>query len=318
MYQAHIASSTFDCTEGSIPIMPLSRNAKSMVTLPAYDPLWDIDALPLTYSASKRYSFLLEAEKEAIEKCLPSCCVLNSTVVELWYAVHNKSKLGPHTEMGITVSASCEGVHFGYTPFSYVTQDAAMDYFRLQGFPHKKAYIRTLEHGSVYQNQKLNGMDDYFSFLITRNGYLLHTATGKFSDSLLDLDSLDYGISRAQANLKISTNCDLSNTVWQLVYRPQIKDGEDYCLYRDTIRTSKAEDINWLFNATPFDSMAHYLPFKKLIGMVSYCYDAKLPLAKTIWMKKVARTKDDIEKYCMYGIPYENGMRSQYPVCYGI
>jgi hypothetical protein len=92
----------------------------------------------------------------------------------------------------------------------YLTQDAAVDAGRVLGFPKKEAFIRVLEHGGnpdngygVYDGK--NYQFDYFSFLMIRNGYVIHSATGKYDDAELSARPAFYGNTEyGRLNMKVS------------------------------------------------------------------------------------------------------------------
>ncbi len=306
-----------------MPAPPLEREERSRINCSVHDPLWDIDAFPLTYTNSRRFAFAYEADEKDLKRCLPACCSLEDDVVEFWYADHNHTRLGPYREMGVTVAASCEGRRFGYDPFRYGTQDMALDAGRVLGFPNKTAYIRTLEHGGSWDDGCGPSGREYFSFMISRNGYVIHSVTGKYSGSKIsDLprmpvfhDKSDWG----SGNLKITTNSDLSQTLWQLTYLPSLWNGKS-CLQvkTETIRTAQASDINWFMQATPFDNVGHLLPAKQLLCLFSYDFDLIMPPAQVIWSQVIERTAAEIEQHCIYETAFYYGMRSHFPRIYGV
>ena len=108
----------------------------------------------------------------------------------------------------------------------YLTQDAAIDAGRVLGFPKKEAFIRVVEHGGapddgygVYDTKIYQF--DYFSFLMIRNGYVIHSATGKYDDADLSAKPKFYGnTDYGRMNMKVVTAPDISSSEWQLVYLP--------------------------------------------------------------------------------------------------
>jgi hypothetical protein len=306
-----------------LPALPLEREEKSRIICSVHDPLWDIDAYPLTYTNSRRFAFVYEADETNLKRCLPECCLLEDDVVEFWYGDHNHTRLGPYREMGVTIAASHNGVKFGYDPFRYGTLDAALDAGRVLGFPNKAAYIRTLEHGGKWDDgYELPGREN-FSVMTSRNGYVIHSATGTYSgNKISDLPRVpifhgknDWG----WGGMKITTNSDLSQTLWQLTRVPAVLEGE-ICmqLKKDSITTAQASDINWFMQASPFDNLGHMLPAKKLLGLFSYDYDGIIPPAQVIWSQVIQRTPAEIEQHCIYETAFHYGMRSHFPKLNGL
>ncbi|HWI55115.1 MAG TPA: acetoacetate decarboxylase family protein [Desulfobacteria bacterium] len=312
-----------------MPAPPLERNEKSRIVYGVADPTWDIDALPLTYTNSRWFAFCYEADEKDLKRCLPEVVTLEDDVVEFWYVEHQNTRLGPYGEFGVTVSASYNGTKFGYYPYMYLTSSAGVNAGRVLGFPKKMSFIRCLEHGGGWDDgynescRTVGPNRTFFSFLMSRNGYLIHTATGKYTGtSMSDLSRIpmfygkeDWG----RGNLKIVSDGDLQTTRWQLTHLPSKIEGKHrFQVKPDTISTAQPEDINWFMQATPFDNMGHMLPAKKLIGLVSYNFDLIIPPAEILWTKTVTRTPEEITKYCMNETPYRFGMRHTFPKPYGI
>ena len=141
--------------------------------------------------------------------------------------------LGPYGEMGVTVAASHKAgdgrtLYAGYYPYMYLTQDSAIDAGRVLGFPKKEAFIRVLEHGGAPDDgygvmDGKNYQFDYFSFLMIRNGYVIHSTTGKYDDADLSAKPKFYGNTEyGRMNMKVVTAPDISKSEWQLVYLPSL------------------------------------------------------------------------------------------------
>jgi hypothetical protein len=213
---------------GEIPPSPVDRDEKTAFIYSLVDPIWDIDTLPLTYTNSRWSAFFYRADEKQLRRVLPDCLELEDDVVEFWYVDHNHTMLGPYGEMGVTVAASHKAgdgrtLYAGYYPYMYLTQDAAIDAGRVLGFPKKEAFIRVLEHGGapddgygVYDTKIYQF--DYFSFLMIRNGYVIHSTTGKYDDADLSAKPKFYGNTEyGRMNMKVVTAPDISESRWELV-----------------------------------------------------------------------------------------------------
>jgi hypothetical protein len=218
---------------GEIPPKPVDRDEKTAFIYSLVDPIWDIDTLPLTYTNSRWSAFFYRADEKQLRRVLPDCLELEDDIVEFWYVDHNHTMLGPYGEMGVTIAASHKAgdgrtLYAGYYPYMYLTQDAAIDAGRVLGFPKKEAFIRVLEHGGapddgygVYDTKIYQF--NYFSFLMIRNGYVLHSATGKYDDADLPAKPKFYGNTEyGRMNMKVVTSPDVLESRWELVYLPSL------------------------------------------------------------------------------------------------
>jgi acetoacetate decarboxylase len=177
---------------GEVPKPPAHRAEKTAFIGVLADPLWDIDTLPLTYTNSRWSAFFYRADEKHLLRVVPECLDIEDDVVEFWHVDHNHTMLGPYGEMGVTRGLEPQGrrretYYSGYYPYMHLTQDAAIDAGRVLGFPKNEAFIRVLEHGGapddgygVYDTKVYQF--DYFSFLMIRNGYVIHSATGHDDD----------------------------------------------------------------------------------------------------------------------------------------
>jgi len=310
---------------GEVPKQPLARDEKSRIIYGVVDPVWDIDTLPLTYTNSRWFAFIYEADEKDLKKVLPEPLKLEDNVVEFWYVDHDNTRLGPYLEMGLTVAASYEGTKAGYYPYMYLTQDSAVDAGRVLGFPKKMAMIRCLEHGSKtgkWDDGYEKPGNDFFSFMMSRNGYVIHSATGEYSgNSIGDLSRkpIFYGKTDwGRMNMKIITDGNLKRTEWQLAHLPSEWEGKHrFQLKMDTVKVAQADDINWFSQGTPFDNMCAMVPVKKLIGLVSYSFDLIIPPAEVLWNKVYERSDADLA-LCAQETMYKYGMRHKFPKPYGV
>ncbi|MCS5695027.1 acetoacetate decarboxylase family protein [Desulfofundulus thermocisternus] len=308
---------------GEVPAMPLERDEKSRIEFPIVDPIFDIDGVPVYYTNSRWCAFVYEADEKDLKKVLPEPLKLEDDVVEFWYVLHHHTRLGPYYEFGITISASYEGYKGGYYPYMYLTSDAGVEAGRVLGFPKKMAFIRVLEHGGKWDDGIEPPGNDYFSFLIARRGYVMHTATGKYSgNKITDLARLpmfygkkDWG----RFNYRILSSSDLSETIHQLTFLPSEYEGiHRFQLQMDTIRTAQADDINWFSQGTPYDNFAAMVPVKKLIGLVSFTFNLIIPAAQVLWTKKVTRSTPEDFAHCLKAKPYKYGMAHRFPKPIGV
>ncbi len=311
--------------DGTLVKYPLERDPKTIICQGVADPVFDIDILPLTYSNSRWFAFIYQADEKDLKKVLPEPLQLEDDVVEFWYVDHNHTMLGPYLEMGVTVAASYGGYKGGYYPYMYLSQDSAVFAGREPfGFPKKIAYISCLEHGGKKDNGWEPPGKEFFSFMLERRGYLIHTATGRYSgNKMSDLPRLPvfYGKTDwGRLNYRMVTYPDLTKTEYNLTYLDSLWQGvHRFQLKPDSIKTATAKDIRtWYLASTPFDNVGALIPVKELIGLVSFSFDLIIPPASIIWKKEVTRSADEVAKFCTMGEPYRYSMRHRFPKPYGV
>ena len=186
------------------------------------------------------------------------------------------------------------------------------------GLPKKSAYITVLEHGEK-MGYKRWGQEKpgrrFFSFMIERNGYLLHTATGEYtSNKIADLP-LYYGKKGwVLFSYRLNTEPDLSKTTIDLVSTGSGIGGM-FQIKPWTVDVALAKDIRtWAMQASPWDNMGALMPAKELIGLLSYNFDRLYPSAQSVlWSKEISRTPEEIAEFCTYGEPYRYSMRHNFP-----
>jgi hypothetical protein len=324
---------------GEIPPSPVDRDEKTAFIYSLVDPIWDIDTLPLTYTNSRWSAFFYRADEKQLRRVLPDCLELEDDIVEFWYVDHNHTMLGPYGEMGVTVAASHKAgdgrtLYAGYYPYMYLTQDAAIDAGRVLGFPKKEAFIRVLEHGGA-PDAGYGVMDgknyqfDYFSFLMIRNGYVLHSATGKYDDADLSAKPKFYGNTEyGRMNMKVVTAPDISTSEWQLVYlpslvtkdlatamgRPDSEGSHRFQVKPESIRTASPASINWFMQATPYDNLGHELPPKEMIGLMTFSFDLIIPAGEVPWTETYTRDAT----WAGAAKPYRFGLRHRFPKPIGL
>ncbi|MGD9695931.1 MAG: acetoacetate decarboxylase family protein [Thermoleophilia bacterium] len=324
---------------GEIPPSPVDRDEKTAIIYPLVDPLWDIDTLPLTYTNSRWSAFFYRADEKALRRVIPDFLDLEDDVVEYWYVDHNNTGLGPYGEFGVTVSASHRGgdgkvTYAGYYPYMYLTQDSAIDAGRVLGFPKKEAFIRVLEHGGAPDDGYgvLDGKNyhfDHFSFLLIRNGYVLHSATGKYDDADLSAKPKFYGnTDYGRFNVKVVTAPDLSRSEWQLVHlgslvdkelataigRPDAEGSHRFQIKPESIRTAGPDSINWFSQATPYDNLNHELPVQELIGLTTFSFDLIIPAGEVLHTESYERDAT----WAGAAKPYRYGLRHRFPKPVGL
>ncbi|HWI55114.1 MAG TPA: acetoacetate decarboxylase family protein [Desulfobacteria bacterium] len=314
--------------DGSLVKLPIERDPRSIVTQSLVDPVFDIDILPLTYSNSRWYAFFYRVDEKLLKALVPEPLTLEDDVVEFWYVDHNHTNLGPYLEMGITVAASYNGKKGGYYPYMYLSQDSAIDAGREPfGFPKKSAYFTILEHGE-HGGYKRSGFEPagnrFYSFMLERNGYIIHSATGQYSSKNLgDLKAKpvfygqpDWG----RWNYRMITEPDLTKTTYNLTYLDSEWEGKHrFQIKPHTVDVATDKDIRtWFMQATPFDNMGALCPVAELIGLVAYNFDLIIPAATIEWTKEVTRTPEEILKYCTFGEGYKYSMRHRFPMPIGI
>jgi hypothetical protein len=215
----------------------------------------------------------------------------------------------------------------------YLTQDAAIDAGRVLGFPKKEAFIRVLEHGGApddgYGLETKQYQFDYYSFLMIRNGYVLHSATGKYDDADLPAKPKFYGnTDYGRMNMKVVTAPDLSESRWELVYlpslvtkdlatamgRPDSEGSHRFQVKPESIRTSSAGQINWFMQATPYDNLGHELPPKEMIGLMTFSFDLIIPAGEVPWTETYTRDAT----WAGAAKPYRFGLRHRFPKPVGL
>ena len=324
---------------GEIPPSPVDRDEKTAFIYSLVDPVWDIDVLPLTYTNSRWSAFFYRCDEKHLRRVLPDCLELEDDVVEFWYVDHNNTMLGPYGEMGVTVAASHKAgdgrtLYAGYYPYMYLTQDAAIDAGRVLGFPKKEAFIRVLEHGGAPDDgygvmDGKNYQFDYFSFLMIRNGYVIHSATGKYDDADLSAKPKFYGNTEyGRMNMKVVTAPDISSSEWQLVYlpstvtkelatlmgRPDSEGSHRFQVKPESIRTASPGNINWFMQATPYDNLGHEMPPKEMIGLMTFSFDLIIPAGEVPWTETYTRDAT----WAGAAKPYRSGLRHRFPKPIGL
>lgn len=328
--------------DGTLIPLPVDRDIKTIIEQGVVDPVFDIDILPLTYTNSRWSAFAYEADEKDLNHVLPEPLVLEDDVVEFWYVDHNSTMLGPYLEFGVTVSSSYtapDGTKYygGYYPYMYLSQDSAVFAGREPfGFPKKFAYITILEHGGRkfdgYQDPNLERTrgatasfgNDFFSFMMERRGWIIHTATGRYSDRPLERKPYFYGRTEyGRFNMRLETNPDLTWSEYNLTYLasdwPPGSGKHRFQLKPESVRTAVAEDIRtWFLQATPFDNLGAMLPPKRLLGLITFSFDLIIPAASILWRKRVERTADEITQYCCAAEMYHFSMRHRFPKPVGV
>lgn len=305
---------------GEIPGFPLERDERLIINFGVADPVWDVDTLPLTYTNSRWSAFIYRADERDLKRILPEPLEIEDDLVEFWYNDVNHNTLGPFFELGVTIAASYGDYKAGYYAYMYLTSDCSVfaGRERCGAFPKKVAYVTITEHGGKLDDtQELPG-NDFFSFMAVRRGYLMHTATGRYSGNRMDdLPSLPifYGKTDwGRMNMRIVTSPDLRSSRWDLFYFPPLLEGRPRMVIKpETIRTARAEDIRtWYLAATPFDNVGALIPPRKLIGLVAFNFDMIITPAQSIWNKTVTRTDEDIANLS-FATPYRYSMRHRFP-----
>lgn len=315
--------------DGSLVEQPLKRDPRSIICQGIADPVFDIDILPLTYVNSRWNAFFYRVDEKLLKKLVPEPLKLEDDVVEFWYVDHNTTGLGPYLEMGITVAASYNGKKGGYYPYMYLSQDSAVFAGREPfGFPKKICYFNILEHGDKggYRNNGYEPIQQkkFFSFMMERRGYMLHTATGEYtSNNLADLavKPVFYGAPDwGRFNYRMVTEPDVSKTTYNLTYLDSKWEGKHrFQVKPHSIDVAQAKDIRtWALQATPFDNMGALCPVGEMLGLVSYNFDLVIPAATIEWTKEVTRTPEEVAKFCTFGDPYKYSMRHNFPKPSGV
>lgn len=326
---------SFPWTEsGDAPPHPLDRPPVDIIAQPITDPLFDYTCLPLTYTNSRWSAFFYRVEEKDLNRILPPMnLTLEDDVVEFWYVEHYNTMLGPYGEFGVTVPVSCKAddgqtYYGGYYPYMYLTGDSGIWAGREPfGFPKKAAYISTLEHGGKlddgYGDYTARG-NDYFSFILERRSYVLHTATGKYDDAALPARPVFYGdVKYGRMNMRIWTTADVKRTYWDLTYiasdYPPGSGKHRFQLKPESIRTASAKAIrSWYSGASPFDNMAALVPVKELIGLMTFSFDLIIPAGKKLVSKVVERSDQDIIDHLVFSQPYKYSMRQRFPIPVGV
>jgi len=305
-----------------VPPPPIERDINSWIIANPADPLWDIDVIPLTYTDSRWSAFVVKVGEEARTRLIPNPPLTpwdgeDADLVEYWYVEHINTMLGPYLEFGVTISATYKDpkgnvFNAGYYPYMYLTGDAPVDAGRVLGFPKKMSYIRITTHGGEKGT-------DFFGFAMSRNGYLIHSATGQFDDKSVKppyfYGKTDWG----KFNMKVVTRPDLSSSTWQLTHiaseLPEafnIK-GHRFQIKPEHTRTASGDAINWFAQATPFDNMGVEVKIEEITGLISFVFDLVIPVPSVLWEETYERPAS----YRGYATPYKYGLRQQFPISQG-
>jgi hypothetical protein len=160
---------------------------------------------------------------------------------------------------------------------------------------------------------------DYFSFLMIRNGYVIHSTTGKYDDADLSAKPKFYGNTEyGRMNMKVVTAPDISKSEWQLVYlpslvtkdlatamgRPDSEGSHRFQVKPESIRTASPGSFNWFMQATPYDNLGHELPPKDLI----------IPAGEVPWTETYTRDAT----WAGAAKPYRYGLRHRFPKPIGL
>jgi len=307
-----------------VPPPPIERDIGTWIIANPSDPLWDIDVLPLTYTDSRWSAFVVRCDEPTRRRLVPDPPLdlwdgENADLVEYWYVEHKNTGLGPYLEFGVTVSATYTDPkgnvwRGGYYPYMYLTGDAPVDAGRVLGFPKKMSYIRITTHGGEKGS-------DFFGFAMSRNGYLLHSATGKFDDKQVTppyfYGKTDWG----KFNMKVVTRPNLASSEWQLTYiaseLPEAMQGmiqgHRFKIKPEHTRTASGDAINWFAQGTPFDNMGVEVKIQEITGCISFVFDLVIPPPSVLWTETYERPAS----YRGYATPYKYGLRQQFPISQG-
>lgn len=317
-----------------VPPPPVERDRKSWIIGNPSDPVWDIDVLPLTYSDSRWCAFVVRCSEASIRRLVPGPPLEplpakdGGDLVEFWYVIHNNTMLGPYLEFGVTIPAVFKGkdkeVKAGYYPYMYLTGDAPVDAGRVLGFPKKMSFIRCTEHGgerATERGHKTNVGNDFFSFAMTRNGYLLHSATGRYDDKDVPAPVFYGKTDWGRFNMKVITEPDVSASKWQLTHLPSTSPfltslgvkGHRFMLKPESIRKASGGSIDWFLQATPFDNMGAELEILEVLGLISFTFDLIIPPAEILWEETYERPAS----WRGFATPYKYGLRQQFPIHQG-
>jgi hypothetical protein len=162
-----------------------------------------------------------------------------------------------------------------------------------------------------------------------RNGYVMHSATGKYDDADLPAKPAFYGNTEyGRMNMKVVTAPDLSTSRWELVYlpslvtkdlatamgRPDTEGSHRFQVKPESIRTASAGNINWFMQATPYDNLGHELPPKELLGLMTFSFDLIIPAGQVLWTETYSRD----ETWAGAAKPYRFGLRHRFPKPIGL
>lgn len=319
---------------GDAPPLPLDRDKRDIIGQGVADPLYDYDTLPITIVNSRWHAFLYRSDEDQLRRMLPDCLELEDDVIEFWYARHPNTCMGPYNEMGVTVATSHRGldgrvVYSGYYPYMYLDQEIPLFLgHEVYGFGKKTAFITVHHHGGGDDDGYSEPPGEYYTCVVERRGYLVHTATGRFDDGEIARRPAFYGNPEyGRVNLRLVTDPSLRSTLWELAYlpptvstefaevldRPEAAGTPRFTMKTETFRTATPDAIrSWALQATPFDNPGHFLPVVEMLGAVSFDFDLAIPGAEVIWSKRVERTDEDVADL-MWATPFRYTMRHRFP-----
>jgi len=309
--------------DGTIVPAPLDRDEKSIITHGLIDPVQDIDRRPLTFVNSRKTMFLYEADEKKLRQILPEPLKLEDDLVEFTYMNHITSNTGPYLEAMIAIAASCEGTKGAFYTNLYVPESAALCAGReFNGTPKKSAHISMLEHGQAEGIRYKEGENPgrrFFSFMIERNGYIIHSATGEYtSHQMSDLPRLPLYQGNpdwCRLSYRVMTEPDFQSTKVEVISTGSAKNM--FAVKPDTIDVAIGKDIHtWALLATPGDALGRYLAPKeqKLVGVVSNTFNMYYPPSQNcIWTKTIHRTPEEVEALYNTSDPYTYTLRHSFP-----
>lgn len=319
---------------GDAPPLPLDRHPREIISQGVADPLYDVDVLPITIVGSRWIAFLYRADERLLRRMLPSCLELEDDVIEFWYARHPNTCMGPYNEMGVTVATSMRAsdgriLRAGYYPYMYLDQEIPLFLgHEVYGFGKKCGFIVAHEHGGDEDDGYGPPGQEYFTCVLERRGYLIHTATGRWDDAAVARHPVFYGkTDYGRVNLRLLTDPTLRTTRWQLVYidplvdgrfasrlgRPELEGTTRFRMRPGTMRSASPDGIrSWALQATPFDNPGHFLAVNELIGAVGFDFDLVIPAARVVWERMIERSDEDMNDL-MWATPYRYTMRHRFP-----
>ena len=162
-----------------------------------------------------------------------------------------------------------------------------------------------------------------------RNGYVIHSSTGKYDDADLPAKPAFYGnTDYGRMNMKVVTAPDLSESRWELVYlpstvtkdlatlmgRPDTEGSHRFQVKPESIRTASASNINWFMQATPYDNLGHELPPTEMLGLMTFSFDLIIPAGEVPWTETYTRDAT----WAGAAKPYRFGLRHRFPKPIGL
>ena len=167
-----------------------------------------------------------------------------------------------------------------------------------------------------------------------RNGYVIHSATGKYDDADLPAKPKFYGNTQiGRMNMKVVTSPQRGGVPVEarlpalpgdqgaghgLMGRPDAEGSHRFQVKpeSDTPHGPAARSINWFMQATPYDNLGHEMPPRELLGLMTFSFDLIIPCSASTLSGTETYARD--ATWAGAAKPYRFGLRHRFPKPVGL